>query len=179
VTGRVYLGFLNGYMPSWADRLVPRVQAALPLTVRRTELRVDLPRYYAAERAQYNATLILAGLLRHVPENGARVVGITRVDLFIPVLTFVFGQAQLDGAGAVVSTYRLRTEFYGLPSDESLLLERTVKEIVHEAGHTLGLTHCDNIECVMHASTYVEEVDLKTDRFCQACETVAVAGLAV
>ena len=99
-------------------------------------------------------------------------VGITRVDLFIPVLTFVFGQAQLQGRGSVVSTHRLRNEFYGLPADEDLLVDRTVKEVVHEAGHTLGLTHCPNFECVMHAATFVEEVDLKTERLCGACQAL-------
>lgn len=151
---------------------MPRVQAVLPLDVGKKEIRIDLPHYYAADRRQYNATLILAGILRAAPSDGARWVGITRVDLFIPVLTFVFGQAQLNGRGSVVSTHRLRNEFYGLPADESLLVDRAVKEVVHEAGHILGLTHCPNFECVMHAATFVEEVDLKTERLCGTCMTV-------
>jgi len=81
----------------------------------------------------------------------------------------VFGQAQLAGPGAVVSTYRLRSEFYGLPSDEGALLERTIKECVHELGHAFGLVHCADFGCVMHASTSVEEVDLKPAGFCGRC----------
>jgi archaemetzincin len=125
--------------------------------------------YYAPERGQYNATLVLARLLRYLPEPQAKIVGLTNVDLFIPVLTFVFGQAQLEGPGALVSTYRLRNEFYGLPPDAGLLRDRTIKEVVHELGHTFGLVHCRDYECVMHASTYVEEIDLKGPGFCSAC----------
>ena len=44
----------------------------------------------------------------------------TEGDLAIPTLTFVFGQAQLDGPVAVVSLARLRQEFYGLPGDDSV-----------------------------------------------------------
>jgi archaemetzincin len=91
------------------------------------------------------------------------------VDLFIPVLTFVFGQAQLDGPGAVVSTYRLRSEFYGLPGDEGMLVERAIKECVHELGHSFGLVHCQDYGCVMHASSSVDEVDIKGADFCRRC----------
>lgn len=131
---------------------------------------LDVDRYFASERSQYNATLILAGLLRHLPDESSKIVGVTDVDLYIPVLTFVFGQAQLDGPGAVVSAFRLRNEYYGLPPDEGLLFERAVKEVVHELGHTFGLVHCDDYRCVMHASTYVEDVDVKAASFCAGCE---------
>ena len=135
------------------------------------DIEMDLPRYYSADRGQYNATLILAGLLRYHSDAESKIVGITRVDLFIPVLTFVFGQAQLDGPGALVSTHRLRNEYYGLPRDRERLVERTIKEVVHEVGHSFGLVHCQDYSCVMHAATYVEDVDLKSSRFCPSCES--------
>jgi len=169
VTDRLYLGFLNGYAPRWAGRLTAQVEEALSMRVLPIDLELDLERYFSVDRGQFNSTLILAGLLRRLPERGVRIVGLTRVDLFIPVLTFVFGQAQLGGAGAIVSTHRLRHEFYGLPPDQAGLLDRTVKEIVHEVGHTLGLVHCADYACVMHAATYVEDVDLKSRRFCLNC----------
>jgi archaemetzincin len=93
------------------------------------------------------------------------------------VLTFVFGQSQLDGSGAVVSIHRLRPEYYGLPRDEGLTVERAIKEAVHELGHAFGLVHCPDYTCVMHASTYVEEVDLKGSGYCDACvEELHVRG---
>jgi predicted Zn-dependent protease len=100
---------------------------------------------------------------------GEMIVGVTDVDLYIPILSFVFGEAQLGGHTAVVSYHRLHQQFYGLPRDDSLLRERLVKEAIHEAGHTLGLTHCDDYDCVMAASHAVEWLDLKGARFCAAC----------
>ena len=99
----------------------------------------------------------------------ARVLGVTEADMFIPVLTFVFGEAQLGGRAAVVSTYRLRNEVYGLQPDPRLLEERLLKEAMHELGHTFGLLHCHHTECVMQASTYAESVDLKPAAYCGSC----------
>jgi archaemetzincin len=171
VVTRIELGFLNGYAPSWAERIVEGSALVLGYPVGAVELEMELPRYYSADRGQYNATLILAGLLRYHSDPESKIVGITRVDLFIPVLTFVFGQAQLDGPGALVSTHRLRNEYYGLPRDRERLVDRTIKEVVHEVGHSFGLVHCQDYSCVMHAATYVEDVDLKSSRFCASCES--------
>lgn len=126
---------------------------------------------FDAGRGQYNSTMLLAQLLRE-PIDGGRILGITGVDLFIPVLTYVFGEAQLDGRAAVVSSHRLAPEGYGLPRDADLLFKRIVKESVHELGHTYGLVHCDRPVCVMARSTYVEEIDLKGDSFCPRCRDV-------
>jgi archaemetzincin len=112
---------------------------------------------------------VLAALLRHRPDPTSKILGIVPVDLFIPVLTFVFGEAQLDGPGALVSTCRLHTEYYGLPPDEGLLVERAIKECVHELGHSFGLVHCRASDCVMRSSGSVDEVDLKRSDFCGRC----------
>jgi archaemetzincin len=93
------------------------------------------------------------------------------MDLYIPVLTFVFGEAQLDGMAAIVSTHRLQNQFYGLPHDDDLMLRRLEKEVIHELGHTFGLFHCRQFECVMRSSTYVEEIDLKRADLCDACRS--------
>jgi archaemetzincin len=90
-------------------------------------------------------------------------------DLYIPVLTFVFGEAQLDGSAAIVSTHRLKNQYYGLQKDDTLLYIRLEKEIVHELGHTFGMYHCRDYECVMKSSTYVEEIDLKKATPCPVC----------
>ena len=120
-------------------------------------------------RGQYNSRILLALLRQHHPRDAIRVLGVTGVDLFIPVLTYVFGEAQLDGRAAVVSTCRLDDQLYGLPSNRNLLFQRLAKEAIHELGHTLNLVHCQRHPCVMVSSTCVEGIDLKSDRFCDRC----------
>ena len=119
-------------------------------------------------RQQYYSTAIIQHLERAVDPD-ARVLGVTASDLYVPVLTFVFGEAQLDGNCAVVSTARLKEEFYGLPPRQDLLRERLLKEAVHELGHTFGLRHCPDWRCVMTSSHAVERLDVKGAEFCRAC----------
>jgi len=93
--------------------------------------------------------------------------------LYIPILTFVFGEAQMGGPCAVLSGHRLRQEFYGLPADQRVFRQRVLKEAVHELGHTLNLTHCDDYRCVMASSHAVEWIDLKEEELCPACRRAA------
>jgi archaemetzincin len=124
---------------------------------------------FNVQRQQYHSTEILRSMTKAVPQGCWRLLAVTGHDLYMPILTFVFGEAQLNGACAVVSSHRLRQEFYGLPEDPELLRERLVKESLHELGHTLGLTHCRDYGCVMAASHAVEWIDLKSSRFCATC----------
>ena len=119
-------------------------------------------------RQQYYSTAIIQRLERKVDPD-ARVLGVTASDLYVPVLTFVFGEAQLDGNCAVVSTARLKEEFYGMPRRQDLLRKRLLKEAVHELGHTFGLRHCPDWRCVMTSSHAVERLDVKGAEFCRAC----------
>ena len=120
-------------------------------------------------RQQYHSTEILKRILQRPASEAWKVLGVTETDLYIPVLTFVFGEAQLTNGGAVVSVHRLRQEFYGMPADLDLLNERLLKESLHELGHTYGLRHCPDYTCVMSASNGVERIDLKTAEFCRQC----------
>ena len=74
-----------------------------------------------------------------------------------------------DGQAALVSMHRLDAEVYGLPANPDLLFQRLVKEAIHELGHTYSLLHCTLDRCVMASSTYVEGIDMKSERFCDDC----------
>jgi len=124
---------------------------------------------FHAERRQYHSSQILAGMQKFANGESWRVLGITDGDLYIPILTFVFGEAQTDGECALVSAARLRQEFYGLTPDRELLEQRLLKEAIHEIGHTCDLTHCDNYQCAMAASYAVEWIDIKDAALCKEC----------
>ena len=63
----------------------------------------------------------------------------------------------------------LYQSFYGLPDNETIIYHRCEKEAIHELGHTFGLVHCRNFECVMYYANAVEDIDLKANVFCPHC----------
>ncbi len=120
-------------------------------------------------RRQHSSTKILRWILGSGLPAGAKVLGVTDVDLFIPVLTFVFGEAQLGGPAAVVSVARLRRTYDDQPALEVTMEGRLLKECLHELGHTFGLAHCADGACVMSRSNTVLDVDRKRAAFCRDC----------
>lgn len=145
--------------------------AAMNLPVTRSNATMDVERTRDETRNQYDSTKILLEMHRRFSAiGGQKHLAVFPHDLFIPVLTFVFGEAALDGSEAIVSYFRLANERYGLSADYDLLLDRLVKESVHELGHLFGLRHCRTDTCVMRSSTSVEEIDLKGRRFCYGCQ---------
>jgi len=130
----------------------------------------DLSSVYDSTRNQYHSSGLLLQLIHDAPREALKIIGVTELDLFIPIFTFLFGEAQLNGKGALVSTHRLHNPFYGIPENKELLKNRLLKEGIHELGHTFGLIHCFNLRCVMNTSTYVEEIDQKSANFCRSCE---------
>ena len=140
----------------------------LDLTVQR----LDLPAAdfaFDSRRNQYSSITVLEMVSRLCPDGALKLVGVTERDLFIPVLTFVFGQAQLGGRAAVVSLARLRQEFYGLEPNRGIFLDRARKEALHEIGHTFGLVHCTDRTCAMSLATRVQHIDQKRAAFCEVC----------
>lgn len=120
-------------------------------------------------RKQINSTWVLSRLLDAYPNGVDKVLGVTEQDLYIPILTYVFGEAELGGRAAVVSAHRFRNELYGLPAAPDKMRDRLIVESLHELGHTCGLTHCRSTHCVMRPSSYAEEIDFKPARFCSLC----------
>ena len=154
----------------WIDELEKSVYAVFGYHTKVANLDIDLERAFDKARQQYNSSSILLQIISRPPVDAVKVLGVVNVDLFIPVLTFVFGEAQLRGIGSVIALHRLNNKFYGLAEDGELLTERLVKEAIHELGHNFGLIHCNNQSCVMKSSTYVEEVDQKSVEMCSRCQ---------
>ena len=139
----------------------------LPTSVKESHL--DLSEFYDPTRRQYNGNKLMTELDSWSSLNHIKNMGLFRVDLFNPILTYIFGQAALNGNIGVASMYRLRNEQYGMKKDNDLLLERFQKVIIHELGHMFGLVHCHFPPCVMRSSTYVEDIDQKSPHLCSKC----------
>jgi archaemetzincin len=146
-----------------------RISERFDLDVSETPPMPDVGTAYHPGRRQYDSTLLLRQMHRVFADTDSKIIGITDVDLFIPVLTFVFGESQLNGRLAIVSTYRLQNSVYGLPDDPEALRSRLEKECLHELGHTFGLLHCPRFHCVMNSSTAVEDIDIKGSDYCSEC----------
>ncbi len=155
----------RGHLETLAEGLTARLGMACSVRGQA----VDASAAFSPQRRQYNSTEILKILAPYASPETWRVLGVSELDLFIPILTFVFGEARMGGRDAVVSLRRLRQEFYGLPADPESLAARLLKESLHELGHTLGLRHCPAFRCAMSASHAVETIDLKEAAFCARC----------
>jgi len=159
------------------EHLAGALTSSLRVPCRILEPPLDPKLAFHPERGQYHSSELLAAMQPYAENRAWRVLGVTGVDLYIPILTFVFGEAQMGGPCAIVSLHRLQQEFYGLPQDHGVLMERLAKEAVHEVGHTLDLTHCDDYSCAMAPSHAVEWIDLKESALCLSCQSRVMEGV--
>lgn len=169
--------FLSEYFD---DRIIEKIVTVIKrefhceVIVKNHEL--DIMPFYSPERRQYDANKLLKVISEIDAPLKSKKLALFGVDLFIPILTFLFGQSVLNGNTGVISHYRLRNELYGIKRDEILKQERLTKVIIHEIGHMFGLIHCQNPVCIMNSSTYVEHIDQKKAEFCEQCRTILNAN---
>ena len=125
---------------------------------------------FDSSRNQYHSTLILEKLAETASWPTIKILAITNVDLFIPILTHVYGEAQLGGKACIVSTYRLKEDFSSVNIQD--FKARIVKESIHELGHTFNLRHCPEKTCIMHYCRSLQDVDRKSDQLCRYCKVL-------
>jgi archaemetzincin len=162
----ISLGYFDRSM---FEQISAAVHHEFKLSVITQDKHLDLSSFYDPSRRQYNANMLLRYIETHYSTDHVKTIGLVSVDLYIPILTYIFGQAILNGRSGIASLYRLGNERYGLPPDSALLAGRFIKEVVHELGHCFGLIHCHTTGCVMQSSTYVEDIDQKEASFCKKC----------
>lgn len=135
------------------------LQAVLKLSVDLLHPR-EIPEYaLQRHRRQYDAGLIIKQLSAEVSPDFLRIAAVTGVDLCIPILTYVFGEAEMGGKVAVISDFRLRRNEDGSLAPPDIYYERLVKVALHEVAHTFALYHCENTTCLMHYCSKVKQLD--------------------
>ena len=131
-------------------------------------LLADVSFAYDSSRDQYHSTAILDRLAGLIPPNSLKILAVVQVDLFIPILTHVYGEAQLGGKASVISTLRLGEGISEMRIDDTFG-DRVAKEAIHELGHTFNLRHCKDENCIMHYCRNEHDVDRKSDQLCRYC----------
>jgi len=166
------LDYLKLHLPSFFSNLIEEVQIMKEIE------EVPKDAFYES-RNQYLVRLFKAKMDVIAERlNYYRILGITNVDIFKRGSSFVFGIAELtdrdiENSVCIISLARLDPRFYGIQTlDEDLFkiyLLRILKEAIHELGHTFGLVHCNENNCVMKFSKSFEDIDLKPASFCFNC----------
>jgi len=160
-----------GEIPS----LIPQVMAAhiesylrLPADILPPE---GLPENaFDPHRLQYDAGKAVTALERRTGQQGlSKMVAVLSCDLFVPIFSFVLGEARQGGTWALVSLYRMGKNEDGSLPPESDILERTAKVALHEIGHLFDLVHCDDERCLMHFSGGLDDLDRSPMQLCRYC----------
>jgi archaemetzincin len=130
------------------------------------------------KRGQYRSNQILGMIQSHISDKSVkRLLGVIDADIYVQGLNFVFGEALFPGKVALISLWRLKPEFYRNSPNLEVFAERSLKEAVHEVGHTLGLRHCPRSSCVMHFSNSIFDTDKKQALFCDECYIQAAIAI--
>ena len=131
---------------------------------------LEYPEYaFDKGRLQYNAGTILTTFESIPFNNYEKLIGVLDADLFVPILTYVFGEARQGGRCALVSLHRLKKNSDGSSASTALFLERTAKVALHELGHLFNLIHCEDERCLMHFSGGIKDLDKAIPYFCRYC----------
>lgn len=146
------------------------LQTLLDLPVEILDPAVMPQQCFLTRRQQYDAGLIVKHLAQLPLSSHLRILGLTVFDLCLPILTYVYGEAEVGGRAAVISNFRLRQNEDGSTTAPEIYFERLAKVAVHEVAHTLALHHCDGAKCLMHFAARLKHLDQIPLLFCDHCE---------
>ena len=127
------------------------------------------PVAFVENRMQYDAAALLRILESDRTPGCDKLIGVTAVDLFIPIFSHVFGEARQNGRAALVSIFRLAKNNDGSAPAPATVYERAAKVAIHELGHLFNLVHCNDERCLMHFSGNLDELDRIDLLFCRYC----------
>jgi archaemetzincin len=131
---------------------------------------LEYPGYaYDNKRLQFDAGAILKAFESVSFQGYTKIIGILDADLFVPILTYVFGEARQGGKCALISLHRLKRNPDGSEASSPVLFERAAKVALHELGHLFNLIHCENERCLMHFSGGIRDLDKAPPYFCRYC----------
>jgi len=157
-----------GDIPHWLiEKIAKKVSQFFGFQTQIRPIIKDIDFAFDKERNQYSSSKILDQLDNKASDNFLKIVAITEKDLFIPILTYVYGEARLNGRPCIVSINRLisgvELEIF------SKGYKRIIKEVIHELGHTFNLRHCNDPICLMHYCRSIKDVDKKSNGYCRYC----------
>ena len=162
---------MGDFSPELIEAVAAEIQRVFGFSITIDAVLQDLSFALDQNRNQHHSTMILEQLAANAPTRAIKVIAISQVDLFIPILTHVYGEAQLGGTACVVSTFRLN-EGRSAMNISQKYIDRIVKEAIHELGHTFNLRHCPEDTCIMHYCRNEEDVDRKSDELCRYCKVM-------
>jgi archaemetzincin len=140
----------------------------------RPQIKLPQSAYYKP-RQRYRAEKLLYYLQNYYQYNGIsrynKIIGLTAKDISATKGKYydwgIFGYAFLDSEPGVVSTFRLKRN----AKSYSIFMDRVIKCVVHELGHTLGFPHCPYKGCIMQdAKGTIKTVDAEDGSFCRHCK---------
>jgi archaemetzincin len=125
---------------------------------------------YYEPRRRYRADILLDYLNKETDKRFTKVLGLTNRDISATKGEHydwgIFGYGTLGGRPCIVSTHRLRR---GNVS-RALFMNRLIKVVNHELGHTFGLDHCPVEGCLMQdGKGTIRTVDSESGDFCPRC----------
>jgi archaemetzincin len=151
--------------------IVANIQALLEAPVEMLPAMAIPEEAFQPHRGQYDAGLVLKYLAR-ISFPHSHVLAVTDVDLCTPILTYVYGEAELGRSLAIVSDFRLKHLEGGIMAAEGTYFERLAKVALHEIAHTFSVYHCETPKCLMQYSPGLRHLDELDIFLCERCSFV-------